>query len=124
MTHALDRLHARIEAEYDSELARGEHDETCESRERSRICHCAKRRREATGHTTPPGELIHQAPLCPRCMGEVHVDADGFECRPCSASWGFDGIEASFTDDYGDLSAEAPSVAIERERAATKDGAR
>jgi hypothetical protein len=112
MSAVWDRLHARIEAEHAAEVERGEHDSACESRERSRLCHCSKRRREAAGYTEPPGELIHQAPLCPRCYGEVNVDADGFDCSDCSVSWGRDGITAEFTDDYGDLSAPAPSMQI------------
>lgn len=107
MTDLLQNFHERLDAEHAGEVERGEHDSECESRPNCRLCHCAKRRRVAAGFTEPPGELIHQAPLCPRCEDEVNVDADGFDCSKCSAWWDRAGMQAEFTDDYGDLSPAA-----------------
>lgn len=91
---------------HEEAVARGEHDEHCEWRPAGfYICHCSKRRRERAGYTTPPGELIHQMPLCPRCDQEVDHDGDNFTCPRCCVYWDRAG-DADFYDDHGDLLAE------------------
>lgn len=100
----LQEWHLRIEAEHLAEVERGEHDDECESRPRSRLCHCSKRRRIAAGHGELPGELIFNSPSCPRCWGDAHHDGDGFVCETCKVSWSNNGVDAHFYDDYGDLS--------------------
>ena len=100
--------------EHAAEVADGEHDDGCEFRPNGHfVCNCSKRRREAEGYTEPPGELIHQYPLCPRCRDEVSHDGDGWYCEPCCAAWDTDGGSATFTDDYGDLT---DSLAIHEAR--------
>lgn len=79
------------------------HDEECEQRERSSLCHCSKRRREAAGFTEPPHIEFH-APCCGRCGNEVHFDADYFRCDTCSTTWSTrasDGDRGTFNDDHG-----------------------
>lgn len=100
------------------EVAKGLHDNGCEYGPRLlrnpfgdlrpthlHMCHCAKRRRIAAGHTEPPGPLIVQYPLCPRCYREVSHDGDGFVCKTCATSWDDDDPddEGTFIDEYGDL---------------------
>lgn len=98
-----DAWHQRCIDGHAEDVAAGEHDTVCEWRPNGHfICNCSKRRREAAGYTEPPGELIHQYPLCPRCDDEVDHDGDGFYCAPCCVSWDSSG-EAHFTDDMGDL---------------------
>ena len=80
--------HDRINTEHRAEVAAGKHDGECEFRESGHfICNCAKRRRIAAGYTEPPGELIHQYPLCPRCDREVSCDGDSFACYECACRW-------------------------------------
>lgn len=103
----LDDFSARLEERHACEVAEGLHDAECESRPRSRLCHCRKRRRIASGFTKPPGELIIQYPMCPRCYTEVSHDGDGFVCQACEVSWTDDlrcSDNGTFMDDYGDLS--------------------
>lgn len=111
---SLDAFIARIEDHHAREVAAGKHDNECESRPNSRLCHCAKRRREASGFTELPGELIHQAPMCPRCYNDVDFDGDGWACQECSVSWSENGLTAAWTDDYGDLSRGPVSVELAR----------
>jgi hypothetical protein len=92
---------ADIKRRHYESVARGEHDDQCEWRPGFYLCHCSKRRREAAGYTEPPGELIYQAPLCPRCYKETAHNGDGFACEPCRVTWDSDGVTATFTDDYG-----------------------
>ena len=99
----LDEWRRRVVAEHVGAVARGKHDDVCEWRSNGHlVCNCSKRRREAAGYTEPPGELIHQYPLCPRCGDEVNHDGDSFYCGPCCVAWDSSG-EAYFTDDMGDL---------------------
>ena len=100
---------AKCQKRYDDELAAGLHDRSCEQAPNFRICHCSKRRREAEGYTEPPGELIHQYPLCPRCYCEVGHDGDSFHCDDCRATWPDSHGTAEFADEYGDLS-HSPAV--------------
>ena len=94
----------RAIAEHAAEVTAGKHDAECEWRDAGHfLCHCAKRRRVASGFTTLPGELIHQSPLCPRCDNEVDV-GDGWDCATCQVHWSYElGDTGTFTDDYGDL---------------------
>lgn len=89
---------------YGEELARGLHDDDCEARERSSLCHCSKRRREREGKTELP-ELWFYAPVCGGCDQEVEFDGDGFDCPRCHVSWGRDANDGDkadeWTDDYG-----------------------
>lgn len=107
MTSIMNKFFADIERRHHEEVANGEHDAQCEFLRRPGfyLCHCSKRRREAAGHTEPP-ELEFVPPICLRCGTEVEVEAEGFSCGTCSATWDFDGQNAQFTDDYGDLSEE------------------
>jgi hypothetical protein len=95
-------FHERAMKAYQDEVARGEHDARCEFPACPYLCHCSKRRREAAGYTTPPGDLIWQQPICPRCDEEVSSDGDSFTCEACCASWNKHGEKAEFFDDYGD----------------------
>lgn len=90
------------------ELADGKHDAQCEWRERSMLCHCPKRRREAAGFTKAE-DLIWIYPDCPHCNESVNSDGDTWYCENCSISWGEDGRDGEFNDDYGDLS-EVPGA--------------
>lgn len=86
--------------------ARGEHDNQCEWHpDGFWLCACSKRAREREGYTKPPGELIHQMPVCPRCEEEVAHDGDGFTCPRCKVDWDESGV-AHFYDDYGDVAAD------------------
>lgn len=102
----MDGFHDRAMKAYAAAVAAGEHDDECEYPTHSYICHCSKRRRIAAGFTEPPGELIWEYPTCPRCNETVEGDADGFTCARCCCSWGLDGQQATFYDDYGDAFAE------------------
>lgn len=106
---ALDSFRARVVANYEAAVARGEHDDQCEYDPRGFfLCHCSKRRREARGLVSPPTEpLEFPPPDCPECdRGLVH-DGDSFCCSHCSLSWD-DAGEAHFTDDFGeDLAGQA-----------------
>lgn len=105
MTSLRERVSADLEQRYRESVARGEHDDQCEYLHRPGfyLCHCSKRRREAAGHTEPPGELIHQYPICPRCYEEVGHDGDSLTCPRCCCYWTSHGVTATFYDDYGDL---------------------
>jgi len=94
----------RITAKHLAAVDAGLHDDECEFRPSGHfLCHCSKRRRIADGYTEPPGELIHQYPLCPRCLSEVSHDGDSFYCVHCVCTWSSGSSEsAEFTDDYGD----------------------
>lgn len=89
---------------YREALELGRHDEECEQRERSSLCHCSKRRREARGLTTPP-EIWHRAPQCGGCRDDLSYDGDQWHCRRCATAWDIEAEDFSagtFTDDYGD----------------------
>lgn len=105
MATPTDRFFADAERRHKEAVARGEHDARCEYLHRPgfRLCHCSKRRREAAGHIDPPGELIHQYPICPRCDQEVDHDGDSWTCPRCRCWWDRQGLTATFYDDYGDL---------------------
>lgn len=114
----LDTFGERLARDHAASVARGEHDAQCEylAVPGFYLCNCSKRRREAAGHTEPPGDLIFQSPVCPRCDEEVHHDGDSWTCPRCCAFWQHDGTDAEFYDDYGDLAADLIKW---RERAAT-----
>lgn len=96
---------ARVLVKHADAVEAGEHDNECEWRPNGHfICNCRARKRIAAGFTEPPGELIHQYPICPRCDDEVHHNGDSFECPRCNCYWPSDGGPAVFNDDYGDLS--------------------
>lgn len=80
------------------------HDDECEQRERSYICHCAKRRRLATGLTeVPTDDLYFPPPTCTHCHGDLEYDGDLWECPKCHIVWDRSGeaSTARFVDDYG-----------------------
>jgi hypothetical protein len=88
---------------YADALARGLHDDDCEQRERSSLCHCSKRRRELNGKTEPP-QIEFTYPVCTGCRQEVEGDGDSFACPRCCVSWSArasDGDRGEFNDDYG-----------------------
>ena len=99
----LEDWNARHLARYREEYAAGKHDVRCEQRERSGICHCSKRRREAEGKTELPA-LFFDSPWCDGCNEHVEHDGDSFTCPTCRVSWSTsatDGDRADhFTDDY------------------------
>lgn len=102
-------FYQRIRDEHAAEVEQGLHDEVCEYRvDGFYICNCSMRKRVAEGYTEPPGELIYQNPLCPRCYTEVGHDGDSYVCVPCKASWSSSdhGHGATFTDDHGSLDVE------------------
>lgn len=97
----------RAKAAYAAAVERGEHDALCEWRpEGFYICGCSKRSREADGYVKPPGELIHLAPVCPRCDNDVVHDGDTFTCYSCKVHWPDAYGTAEFFDDYGDVAAD------------------
>lgn len=100
----LENWKARHLARYAEEVVNGGHDQDCEQRERSSLCHCSKRRRERHSKTALP-ELWFHAPTCGGCHEDVEFDGDGFDCPRCSVSWdrhATDGDQADrFTDDHG-----------------------
>lgn len=100
----LENWNARHLARYAEQVASGGHDDACEQRERSSLCHCSKRRRERDGKIDLPS-LSFYAPTCDGCNQEVEFDGDGFSCPRCSVSWdrhATDGDKADhFTDDHG-----------------------
>lgn len=95
-----------IEAHQEA-VARGEHDEHCEWRPAGfYLCHCSKRKRERAGYTEPPGALIFEYPVCPRCDQNVDHNGDSFTCPRCKVWWHHDNETAEFYDDHGDLAAD------------------
>lgn len=105
MNDWVERTVARRLERYRKQLAANEHDKSCEQRERSGLCHCRKREREAIGLTELP--VIHFcAPECGLCGVEVEGNWDDFYCLSCGAKWkpgAGDGDRAdSWGDDYGD----------------------
>lgn len=107
-------FHARRLSRHIEETERGEHDDRCEwgtvrkggGRETTLwLCHCSKRRREAAGHTDPPGPLLYAAPTCPRCWNDVFHNGDVFECTTCHVTWdpSYYADRGEFTDEYGSL---------------------
>lgn len=90
---------------YRASVERGEHDDECEYDTRGfYLCHCSKRRREASGNVKPPDEdLYFPPPLCPRCGRDVNSDGDSWDCVSCRLQWDYSGYacSAEFTDDYG-----------------------
>ena len=97
---------ADVKRRHQEAVERGEHDGQCEWREGGFfICNCSKRRRIAAGYTEPPGELIYEMPICPRCDKHVDHDGDSFTCPRCCVFWNADGT-AEFYDDHGDLTAD------------------
>ena len=116
----VEKWHEQSMENYAEQVRRGEHDEHCEYGPRTLderrvflgLCHCAKRRREQEGFTTPPGPVIHNSPSCPRCYRDLDYDGDGWGCAHCHVSWRNDGDDkGEFTDDYGDLSRYGPRKA-------------
>lgn len=82
----------------------GKHDGQCEWRPNGfYICNCSVRIRTARGYTVPPGPLLHQNPLCPRCGDEVWHDGDSLTCNQCCVHWPDANGDAEFFDDHGDL---------------------
>lgn len=82
------------------------HDDECEQRERSSLCHCSKRKREREGLT---GEAaIHfPPPHCGRCLVDLEFDGDTFGCPTCKLQWsarqhGDGDTSDEYTDDFGD----------------------
>lgn len=113
----------RIRAQHADEVANEKHDNQCEWRETGFfICNCSKRKREASGYTTPPGELQHQYPLCPRCDDEVEHDGDSFVCNPCKTYWDptDQSDEGTFKDDNGDLTEDVAKWDAQHETKAEK----
>lgn len=104
-----DNLDERL-AQWTERRVAGQHDEQCEQRERSYICHCSKRAREARGLTvTPDSDLYFPPPDCPSCDGELDCDAgDSWSCPHCRISWDIDGraSTAYFEDEFGDFDGE------------------
>jgi hypothetical protein len=106
------------------EVSAGLHDDQCEWRASGFfLCHCAKRRREASGLVEPLEDLCFECPPCPNCGREVSCDGDSYRCDDCSTAWDLDGRNAHFFDVYcDDLAAEAaewsakhPAKVIEEE---------
>lgn len=97
---------AQLATSHAEQVANGLHDEACEWELKFYICHCRKRRREATGLVTPPtDELEFPPPNCTHCYRELWHDGDVWQCDQCHLSWDSSGQGgATFTDDYGDLS--------------------
>jgi hypothetical protein len=99
----MDDFFTRLVDRHAAQAAEGKHDERCEWRpDGFYICNCSARKRIASGYTEPPGELIHQYPVCPRCDEEVSHDGDSYVCSRCSVWWDESG-DAHFNDDHGDL---------------------
>jgi len=90
---------------YREQFELGLHDTSCEQRERSSLCHCSKRRREAEGKTEFP-EIYFPPPYCGGCDQDVEFDGDGFACPRCKVSWDRNVTEGDkadeWTDDFGD----------------------
>lgn len=114
----MSRWERESEERYEREVADGKHDEQCERGPRLmtypsdytgevflHMCHCAKRRRIASGLTEPSGPLEHRMPDCTHCGREVDHDGDSFRCERCHLSWNPRHHEdpGTFTDDYGNL---------------------
>lgn len=98
---------AKAKRDHWAAVERGEHDPQCEWRpDGFYVCGCSKRRRESVGYAVPPGELIHLAPVCPRCHNDVVHDGDTFTCYSCNAYWPNAYGTAEFFDDYGDVAAD------------------
>ncbi len=126
MSGAFARYAEQMTTRHAAEVVDGKHDVQCEFgtyRESANpwekgatrvtqvwMCHCSKRRREAEGYTEPPGPVVQQMPLCPRCHREVDWD-DGFRCDACCAYWSDTTPEApaAFMDEYGDLGTYVPA---------------
>jgi hypothetical protein len=104
MTDRMDKFKQRVIEDHAKAVERGEHDDQCEWRPYGFwVCNCSPRRRQAAGYTEPPGSLIYQAPLCPRCDNEVEHDGDTWTCYPCCVHWINEYGPAEFFDDHGDL---------------------
>lgn len=103
MSDIMRAMSDRARQAHEQQVAAGEHDTQCEFRgDGFFLCHCSKRQREKEGYTEPPGELIWQDPICPRCDGEVQLNGTSWMCSPCRVVWGRNGLEAEFFDEYGD----------------------
>lgn len=103
MSNFFDRLDAKHRQRFVADLAAGLHDDACEQRERSYICHCAYRRRIAAGRTTPP-TITFPAPECSEGH-ELDFDGDTFTCSECSVDWcarATEGDQGEFYDHYGE----------------------
>lgn len=99
-----DQFSETLTARHATQVTAGLHDGGCEWRENGYwICNCSKRKREAEGYTTPPGDLIFEYPTCPRCHKTVDHDGDSFSCENCKCRWDSSGQDATFNDDHGDL---------------------
>lgn len=101
----LESWNARHFQRYLQQVEQGLHDDACEQRERSSLCHCSKRKRLSEGKTELP-EIYFPPPTCGGCGADVEFDGDGFNCPDCKVSWSSrvtDGDKADhFTDDHGD----------------------
>lgn len=111
----------RVAAEYKAAVERGEHDGQCEYDVTGfYLCHCSKRRREAKGITeVPTDDLDFPPPDCPRCFKSLVHDGESWRCYGCSLTWDSNGAgdSATFTDDYGDLTATKKNWRAVREGA-------
>lgn len=103
---SLDTFFERVLERHAESVARGEHDDQCEYGPGFYLCHCSKRRREASGFTVAPTEeLYFPPPACPHCDEDLEFDGDGWTCGKCPLRWDSSGSGgAAFTDEYGDLS--------------------
>jgi len=116
----LDRFRVDAERHHTEQVAAGKHDRACEWGPRlyttglvsgmsfNHMCHCPKRRREASGSLVLPGEVEWNAPSCPTCGDDLDNDGDSWGCTDCHVSWDNRGESAEWTDDYGDLGTAAP----------------
>lgn len=94
----------RARAEHAAQVAAGRHDAGCEWRAAGHfLCNCSKRRREASGFTTPPGPLEFSPPECPKCGEFTTHDGDCFCCYVCHVAWPDPHQPGEFTDDHGVL---------------------
>ena len=111
----LSRFVDAAERRHVEQVAEGKHDRACEwgpriyttelvsSMSFNHMCHCPKRRREASGSLVLPGEVEWNAPSCPTCGDDLDNDGDSWNCTGCHVSWDHRGESAEWTDDYGDL---------------------
>ena len=112
------KFFVRAGDEFIAAVERGDHDIECEKLRAPGfwVCNCSKRRREAVGHTEPPGDLEWVYPICPRCDDHVDSDGDTWTCPRCCAEWEQNGTGARFYDDHGDLTGELAAMAAAPKR--------
>jgi hypothetical protein len=104
---SLNGFWSNLDERHAVEVTNGEHDTDCEWEPGFYLCNCAKRRREASGFTTPPpDDLDFPPPVCPRCHEYVEHSGDTWDCHNCALTWDLHGAGSSarFMDDMGDLS--------------------